>query len=61
MLGILRSKFQLPEMRNVLVQTQGRHLVLASYDRYWGIGLSINNALRCHQRGWTGSNVLGLD
>jgi predicted NAD-dependent protein-ADP-ribosyltransferase YbiA (DUF1768 family) len=32
-LGILRAKFSLPETRDLLLQTQARHLVLASYDR----------------------------
>jgi ribA/ribD-fused uncharacterized protein len=56
-----RAKFgQNDELRELLLQTEGRELIEASpLDRIWGIGFSKANALKTQNQKRWGRNLLG--
>ncbi|KAL9646675.1 hypothetical protein ABK040_001098 [Willaertia magna] len=57
----LIEKFtQNPELKEILLQTDGKHLVEASpNDSVWGIGLNEKEARRISPYKWPGKNILG--
>jgi ribA/ribD-fused uncharacterized protein len=51
---------QNPELRTILIETEGTTLVEASpYDKIWGIGLSKDNPDIHDRTKWKGENKLG--
>ena len=49
------------ELKELLLATEGRLLVEASpYDKIWGIGLSMKDAINLDRRYWKGTNWLGV-
>jgi len=54
-------KFQIPELREFLINTKNRVLVEASpVDRIWGVGLAQDSDLINNPRKWRGINLLGF-
>lgn len=55
------AKFsQHPDLREVLLSTEGALLVEASpYDRIWGAGIGADDPRICEPRLWPGRNLLG--
>ena len=58
---VLVSKFKFnPHLCKELLKTRNMRLVECSpYDRYWGIGISINNRNHKNAKKWLGKNKLG--
>ena len=58
----LRAKFINPDLRKFLIDTQDATLMEASpYDKFWGVGLPLNNPRIWHQNNWHGvaENTMG--
>jgi len=59
-LPALREKFhQSQELKTYLLSTGDKALGEASYDKFWGIGLSLNNPQLLSKNLWQGKNVMG--
>ena len=60
MVDVLKSKFQHPTLRAILLDTGDRVLVEASpYDRVWGVGLTEDDPNIFNPEAWQGTNLLG--
>ena len=59
--GNLLKFSQNAELKKLLLATEGRTLVEASpWDKIWGIGLSIKDAVNLDPKHWPGKNWLGI-
>ena len=60
MVNVLKSKFQIPELKEALLRTGDRIIVEASpYDKIWGVGLEENDPRILNEKNWRGQNLLG--
>ena len=54
------AKFsQNAELKRILLNTQTKELVEASFDKFWGVGLNLHNQNILKKEAWTGENLLG--
>ena len=57
---LLKAKAeQVPEFKEVLTASEGRYLLEATYDRFWGVGVSKEQAAASPLADLPGRNVLG--
>lgn len=57
--GCMAKFNQNPDLLKALMETNNKELAEASTDRFWGIGLALNDINVLNSSAWTGRNTLG--
>ncbi len=59
--NILRSKFEyVEEFKEALIASEGKFLIEATNDMYWGVGFLEDIAATCRPEYWPGKNKMGM-
>ena len=59
--NILQSKFEhVEEFKEALIASEGKLIIEATYDTFWGVGFLEDIAATCRPEYWPGKNKMGM-